>query len=93
MSDKANDALNKHLSSIVFTGKDWADYKMGFFAGYEAAKEPVSLEAFEDAKQELFWLKENAGKDTAQLGRVIGFEDCLMQWKAALTAANVKWRE
>ncbi len=41
--------------------------------------------AFEKAKEELFWLKENAGKDPASLGRVVGFEDCLMRWMGTLT--------
>lgn len=40
--------------------------------------------AFEQAKEELVWLKKTANDDK-DLCRIVGFEDCLRLWQAALT--------
>lgn len=40
---------------------------------------------FDAAVEELAWLKKTA-EDDKDHGRVVGYEDCLIKWKAALTS-------
>ena len=42
--------------------------------------------AFDDAKQHLFWLKENNPRDTKDNARIVGFTECLELWQAALSS-------
>lgn len=41
-------------------------------------------DAFEEAKQHLFWLKENRDKTDTYTGRIVGYTECLEQWQAAI---------
>lgn len=44
---------------------------------------------FNQAVDELKWLQKTA-KDNQDNARIVGFEDCLRQWKAALALADSK---
>lgn len=40
--------------------------------------------AFEGAKEHLFWFKENKQSDPSYIGRIVGYQECLEDWQAAL---------
>src|SRR4051794_16317794 len=42
MNENANDAFDTHISSNVRNYDSFADYRDGFFAGYEAARTPAT---------------------------------------------------
>ena len=45
-------------------------------------------EGFEDAKQHLFWLKENTQKDAQYNARIAGYKECLLAWNQALASTE-----
>ncbi len=84
ISDNANDALTKHVGRNGFPGESFADYKTGFFDGYDIAStkpvmsEPISLERCVQAAIKAHW---NDGM----------LSDIELVTKAVLDAAGVKY--